>query len=77
MPNETWNRLLQFSGWNPQEKDVENQNGILSMKEIVNGVNVDNEEKNYEATQSVRKMLYRDDDRESIRDDVIKVRRFF
>ena len=47
------------------------------MKEIVNGVNVDNEEKNYEATQSVRKMLYRDDDRESIRDDVIKVRRSF
>ena len=44
------------------------------MKEIVNGVNVDNEEKNYEATQSVRKML---SERNPPIDDVIKVRRSF
>ena len=33
---------------------------ILSIKEIVAGVSVDNEEKNYEATQSARKMLSRE-----------------
>ena len=44
---------------------------ILSIKEIVNGVNVDNEEKNYEATQSARKMLSRE--RNPPIDDVINV----
>jgi importin subunit alpha-2 len=42
---------------------------ILSIKEIVSGVNVDNEEKNYEATQSARKMLSRE--RNPPIDDVI------
>ena len=44
---------------------------ILSIKEIVNGVSVDNEEKNYEATQSARKMLSRE--RNPPIDDVINV----
>lgn len=44
---------------------------ILSIKEIVSGVNVDNEEKNYEATQSARKMLSRE--RNPPIDDVINV----
>ena len=44
---------------------------ILSIKEIVNGISVDNEEKNYEATQSARKMLSRE--RNPPIDDVINV----
>ena len=48
---------------------------ILSIKEIVNGVSVENEEKNYEATQSARKMLSRE--RNPPIDDVINVRRSF
>ena len=44
---------------------------ILSIKEIVNGVSVENEEKNYEATQSARKMLSRE--RNPPIDDVINV----
>lgn len=43
----------------------------MSIKEIVSGVNVDNEEKNYEATQSARKMLSRE--RNPPIDDVINV----
>ena len=44
------------------------------MKEIVKDVNVDNEEKNYKATKSVRKMLSSDN---PPIDDVIQVRRSF
>ena len=43
----------------------------IMIEEIVSGVNVDNEEKNYEATESVRKMLCRE--RNQSFDDVINV----